>query len=302
MSESSPNAAAALRRILGRLSFDLNREDPGLEEAIGRLAELASPPKDQGLAVACIGLYNHGKSSLLNNLVGDADNRTFKVSDSRQTVRNQEFTHDGIRFIDTPGLNASGDDDSAALSALEQSDVYLFVHKASVGGLDGIERAVLERIASSWPQGKFLSRTIFVLTNLDKCRGQGQIEEVCGNVGSQLRGIFGAGDADIIPVSTTTYMKGLKEGKRLLCEHSAVPALWALLQGKVQGLAGSREADRQARVSAMAESILPRLLQVRERAQQELSEVQGRLGRRQQAFHSLKQRYKKLRRRLDALS
>ena len=63
----------------------LNEKYLSLEEIeeIGKLSQNAS---DQEIRVTCIGLYNGGKSSLLNVLIGDFEEITFKVADVRETA------------------------------------------------------------------------------------------------------------------------------------------------------------------------------------------------------------------------
>ena len=41
---------------------------------------------DSTSKIVVFGLYNHGKSTLLNQLIGDYNNGTFKVADTRETI------------------------------------------------------------------------------------------------------------------------------------------------------------------------------------------------------------------------
>jgi tRNA U34 5-carboxymethylaminomethyl modifying GTPase MnmE/TrmE len=53
--------------------------------------------------VTVIGKYNHGKSRLLNELIGD---ETFAVADKRETVRLSDYLQNGVRWLDALGLDA----------------------------------------------------------------------------------------------------------------------------------------------------------------------------------------------------
>ena len=43
--------------------------------------------KGSSVVVTCMGLYNHGKSTLLNTLVKDFEHQTFKTADVRETSK-----------------------------------------------------------------------------------------------------------------------------------------------------------------------------------------------------------------------
>ena len=65
----------------------LASELPEAREALNRLSQLTNPQARTRIAV--FGKYNHGKSTLLNALVGL---EIFKASDRRETQANQEFS------------------------------------------------------------------------------------------------------------------------------------------------------------------------------------------------------------------
>ena len=72
--------------------------------------------------VSVIGKYNHGKSSLLNALV---ECEKFSVSDARETTVLSDFEYQGVRWLDTPGLDADvarNDDEVAMTGAWQQSE------------------------------------------------------------------------------------------------------------------------------------------------------------------------------------
>ena len=114
---------------------------PGRAHDLARLRVLAAA----GLpVVTVIGKYNHGKSRLLNELIGHA---AFGVADRRETIALAEHAHDGVCWLDAPGLDAdvhTADDDHALQAIWLRSDIRLFVHAAKEGELDAAER---ERLA-----------------------------------------------------------------------------------------------------------------------------------------------------------
>ncbi|HRP22317.1 MAG TPA: 50S ribosome-binding GTPase, partial [Alicycliphilus sp.] len=53
--------------------------------------------------VTVVGKYNHGKSRLLNELIGA---NAFTVADRRETVALSAHVHEQVRWLDAPGLDA----------------------------------------------------------------------------------------------------------------------------------------------------------------------------------------------------
>ena len=75
--------------------------------------------------IAVAGRMNHGKSSLLNSLIGD---NIFKVQDIRETTANSRYElFEDVLLVDTLGLDANINDDAIANVAYESSNIILFV-------------------------------------------------------------------------------------------------------------------------------------------------------------------------------
>ncbi|SAL29473.1 GTPase Era [Caballeronia terrestris] len=167
--------------------------------------------------VTVIGKYNHGKSRLLNELIG---RNTFAVADKRETVRLSDSVHQGVRWLDAPGLDAdvgTEDDRHALHAAWLHADIRLFVHAAKEGELDAKELALLAELRAD---GERTERcTLFVLSQLDQLADDSELQKVSNAIGAQVPGIA------LNPVSSTRYRKGLEEGKKLLLEKSGIPSL-----------------------------------------------------------------------------
>ena len=115
--------------------------------------------------VVALGLFNHGKSSLLNQIIGSFDNATFSVADKRETRKEQSVKYKDCLYIDTPGLNADDYDNATALKTIATADIHLFVHKITTGELNAQEVDYLKFIAKNQSIETFFASTIFVLTN-----------------------------------------------------------------------------------------------------------------------------------------
>jgi GTP-binding protein EngB required for normal cell division len=188
---------------------------PARAPDLARLRLLAD--EDRPPVVAVVGKYNHGKSRLLNELIGQA---AFAVADRRETVALAVHEHGGVRWMDAPGLDAdvATVDDAHALQAIWlESDIRLFVHAAKEGELDASERMLLTSLRSD---GKRTGRqTLFVLSQVDQLADDGQFDKVVQAIEAQVPAL------GIHPVSSTRHRQGIDSGKPLLCARSGIPAL-----------------------------------------------------------------------------
>lgn len=88
------------------------------------------------------GRMNHGKSSLLNSILG---REAFRVADVRETRVNQEELYkDDVFLVDTPGLDADETDDREAFS------VYKILLSSSIIPRSGKFIAQNFRISDVW--------------------------------------------------------------------------------------------------------------------------------------------------------
>lgn len=189
------------RRSLKRLDYLLNK---------------ASTPK-----VAVLGKYNHGKSSLLNAIIGKEE---FSVADKRETIDNKTVSFGGIDWVDTPGLDADtkGEDDNKALKAAYQiADVLFLVHNVATGELDKYE---LEAHRQLMKQDKNYRKKLYVvLTQIDQLP-MVEREKVIKAIKVQLS------ELTIIPVSSLRYVKGVTQGKPAFVEQSGMLNLMSQIE------------------------------------------------------------------------
>lgn len=170
--------------------------------------------------VTCIGLYNHGKSSLLNVLIKDFDEETFKTADVRETITNKSFEYRNINYIDTPGLNAEEYDDKRVYDAVKESDINIFVHTVTTGAFVEKEIEFLNKVKNNWENSEeFINRTIFVLSRVDKIENEKDIDLEIDKMKEQINEIFNINPL-IIPVSALRYKKGNIENKNILIKKS----------------------------------------------------------------------------------
>jgi GTP-binding protein EngB required for normal cell division len=183
--------------------------------------------------VTVIGKYNHGKSRLLNELIGQ---EAFAVADKRETVTLSDRLHDGVRWLDAPGLDAdvgTDDDRHAMHAAWLHADVRLFVHAAKEGELDAKELALLAELRRDSERTR--RQTLLVLTQIDQLPGDDELHKVASAIGAQCN------DMTLHAVSSARHRKGLDEGKQLFIERSGIPRLHAELGAALDRVPAARD-------------------------------------------------------------
>lgn len=175
------------------------------------LVNEATTPK-----IAVLGKYNHGKSSLLNAIIGE---EIFSVADKRETITNKTVSFEGIDWVDTPGLDADtkGEDDKKARNAAYQiADVLFLVHNVAAGELDKYELEVYRQLMKQ--DKNYRKKLYLVLTQIDQLPAI-EREKVIVTIKAQLP------ELTIIPVSSLRYVKGLAKDKSAFIEQSGLPDL-----------------------------------------------------------------------------
>jgi len=172
------------------------------------------------IKVTCVGLYNSGKSTLLNVLIDDFEFKTFKTADIRETNINKRVSFNNITYIDTPGLNANEEDDKKVMEVIQQSDITLFVHNVTTGEFDKNEIDFLKKIQKYWntPQ-EFIDRTIFILSRIDNIYEFEDIEKTSNRMKEEIYHTFKS-NCLIIPISAIDYRDGIVEYEDELIEDS----------------------------------------------------------------------------------
>ncbi|WP_243844043.1 GTPase [Paraburkholderia caballeronis] len=202
---------------------------PGRAGDLARLQCLADGIEP---VVTVVGKYNHGKSRLLNELIGDD---IFAVADRRETVTLSDRVHRGVRWLDAPGLDADAgaqDDSHALQAAWRRSDIRLFVHSAKEGELDAKERSLLAELRTD--AGRTKRQTLFVLSQVDQLADETELQTVAGAIGAQMPGV------ELNAVSSTRHRKGVEGAKKLLQERSGIPALLAALDDALARVPSAR--------------------------------------------------------------
>ncbi len=205
---------------------------PGSKSNFKRLAMLMN--SDDLPKVAVYGKYNHGKSSLLNALVGE---EKFKVADKRETVDVTEFEANGIVWIDTPGLDADvdGEDDRKAHDAVRsKADILCLVHSVDAGELDDSELTLFKSLMRR--DNNYRQKTLLVLTNIDR-KNQQEIEQTL----ELIRRDFP--DLTILQTAAKDYNLWVKDGKNALIKRSGISEVKSYLEQLKAGVGELRRKE-----------------------------------------------------------
>jgi len=226
---------------------------------INTLTTLKNALHNDNVTVTCMGLYNHGKSTLLNALIKDFDNQTFKTADVRETSKNKSIKYGNITFVDTPGLNAEKHDDKRVMDAIKESDINLFVHTVTTGEFAGKEMEFLQSVKKHWknPQ-EFIERTVFVVSRVDKANSETDILNTIKKMKQQILEIFNV-KAIIIPISAIRYIKGKKENKNLMVKKSNIEALENLIGEFSNKLISSIRVTRRNRLTNKYNTLISKI-------------------------------------------
>ncbi|AOA59891.1 hypothetical protein BFG52_05795 [Acinetobacter larvae] len=197
--------------------------------------------------ITVIGKYNHGKSRLLNELIG---HDIFAVADRRETVNLAEHIQQQARWLDAPGLDADvvGQDDRYAQDALWcQADIRLFVHSLKEGELDAAEQPLLQQLQQDDAQSQ--RQTLLVLTQIDQVADSAVYEQICQSIGAQ------APSLKQFPVSATRHRQGLQSAKALLQQKSGIAALQQALHVALAAVPQARQHEKAMLCRVLQQSL-----------------------------------------------
>ena len=139
---------------IGVITGILNDGMPILEKYLGKstVQELAqfvnARATDATPTVMVFGVYNAGKSTFLNSLIGE---ERAPMADRPETSRVTPYAWNGFQILDTPGIDAPIEHEDVTRKQLIESDVVLFVLSTN-GSFD--EKVIYDEILGVIRSGK----------------------------------------------------------------------------------------------------------------------------------------------------
>ena len=192
------------------------------------------------MQVATIGIYNAGKSTLLNSLV---DKKVFEIGDVPTTKSLDKYETNDIIYLDTPGLNANDEDTSVAYDGYKNSDIFLFVSNIQSGGLNISESNYLKMLKKLIGNSELLiQNTIFVLTNKDQI-DETEVDKVVTEYKSHIKDILET-DVILFICDSITYETGKKRNSNELIEDSGILLIKDELAKKMKESVSNKRKER----------------------------------------------------------
>lgn len=212
--------------------YQLFKNDKVLLNCVERFNHLQQA--DSKPRIAVFGKFNHGKSTLLNALIGQD---IFATSDKRETVKKQEFSDQkhNVVWMDTPGLDAdtTGKDDLLAnKGAFVEADIILLVHNLKAGELDRYEMEHFKRLLSETSDSV---QKLLVITQIDQVPDAENRKQALDKIQKQFP------QFELVQTSATRYQKGIERNQQQFIKLSGIPTL----SNKIQQLRSSVSQSRQ---------------------------------------------------------
>lgn len=249
------------------------------------ISTLKKAIKESSVLVTCMGLYNHGKSTLLNTLIKDFEHKTFEAADERKTAENKKVVYEDITFVDTPGLNARDNDNKRVFDAVKESDINLFVHNVSTGEFTKVEIDFLQNVKKHWSNPKeFIQRTIFVLSRIDTAEDE-VVEQTKERMEQQIKEIFDI-EAIFVGVSAKSYTKAMLEDKKILAKKSNIDTLSSILVELKDSFKDSIVKTKKERLERLYDELIKSLSSKIEKNKLEASQLQREVVKVEDSFNS----------------
>lgn len=239
-----------LRKALNNLETEgliSSEQSKKITSELDKLIDDLSRNHGKSFRVTCAGVYNSGKSSLLNALT---DSEHFQVGDVPTTAAIDELTVDGLTYVDTPGLNANDMDNATAIKAYKDADLIIFVSNLMNGGLNSAEAKYLTALSEILGGKENLRRqTLFVMSNLHQTP-DGQAPEISAEHRGNIEKAFGFAPEDIMLYDAVTYKTGVSTNQKALIKASGIPALKKKISERAETVSDNSDAISGDRISA----------------------------------------------------
>lgn len=240
--------ATKINQVLTKI---LPGAQPLFEQLNGMQQNKSALPK-----VVVYGVYNSGKSSLLNSLTGHVEHEYFSTRDIPETKATKTLEQQGICYVDTPGLDVDVADTQQANAGVDQADILMFVHKLSAGPIQMQEMATMQKLVTG--HGK-PEQVIAVLTGSE---GAAEQQGLINEISAQLKALIP--HCTPFLVSNPRFQKGVRESKQPLIHHSGIPQLLEDLEGRVAKLAKNLQQQRADKKQRLKNKLLSEIANKKE--------------------------------------
>ena len=216
------------------------------------------------IIIANTGLFSSGKSSLFNALLDQTDVERFPVGAIPTTKKgDRERLNEHVEIVDTPGIDASAEDDEAALNMLIQADLIIMTHNVKMGMLNKSEFEWLRGIAERIPGDELKRRLMFVCTWMDALPVLEDLEKVKEEIRRQIEMAVGQ-EIAFLQVSAKRYCLAKKKNNPQLQTASNIPLLKEYLKNWIEQYEKIMKQERKKELHILCQ-FSERQLQVRQK-------------------------------------
>ena len=122
---SSKEALSSIVERTAKVCDKYIDRDPAIAEAVAKFRRVyAERIESLNPTIMIYGIYNAGKSTLINALVGD---KIAEMNDVPTTVKVTPYKWNEYTIFDTPGINAPKKDEEVSRAQLEKTDIIVFL-------------------------------------------------------------------------------------------------------------------------------------------------------------------------------
>lgn len=236
-----------------QLQSFFSKHFPEQQTLVGQLISMTSVNNNLPNAVV-YGVYNSGKSSLLNSLTGHVEAEYFPTRDVPETKVAKQLEHQGICYIDTPGLDVDEHDTAVANSGAFKADIIIFVHRLSAGPIQQPDLTAMAHLAKVHAKPENI---IVVITESELAD---ENKKLIGDITQQVQKAI-APRVQSFLVSNTMFIKGIRSGKSILINKSGIPELLQQLQEQANSLSKDLQQERKLKIENLKKQLLEKLKQ-----------------------------------------
>lgn len=206
-----------------------SNDNPKLSHIINNIEEIYDHKlKNIKPYIMVYGIYNAGKSSIINELLGSDE---AKVNDKPETAVVQEFEWNGYTLADTPGVGAPMDHERITDENLKKADIVLFV-MSTTGSTE--KKDNYDRLKEIVSLGK---KVIIILNdkNGDLYTNDSELQIIESKVKDNLQAVGLQRDDFVITIiNAKRANKGRIENKEKLIEKSNIQELKNILLSELK--------------------------------------------------------------------
>ena len=175
------------------------------------------------------GIYNSGKSSLLNSIFGE---EKASVNDVPETHRVTAYQWNSYTLVDTPGLNGPKEDQKVTLEEIDKHDVIMFV-------IDDSDNFDSEEITKRIVDILNAKKPCIIVINKKNDSDEEKISNIKAKMQKSIEKLRCISrNYDFVAVDAVSAMKARKEGKDNLLEYSNIKILEYLISQKLKSVEG----------------------------------------------------------------